>query len=335
MDEGTTTQESMMAAPEGTLRSPHPGPFRFDFFAPRYWGTWLGVAAMYLVAKLPSRARLVLGAWLGERLYLRYHKRRAIVETNLSWCFPERSEEERHEIARGFFRNMAQSYLDYGVLWWGRARQLSKRLSVEGEEHLRPHVEAGRPVILLTCHHTALDFAGIAINRRYKALSLFKHLRNPLMDWFVARGRARFGGIIFERSDNMLPLVRLVRQGYAFYYLPDEDLGPEKSVFAPFFGVPAATLPALGKLARMCRAVVVPYMAYHHEGHYVARLFPALKDFPTGNDVEDATQMNAALEEMIRLAPEQYIWSLRIFQTRPNGEAPPYAMKGRRSSSVQ
>ncbi|MGE0079869.1 MAG: lipid A biosynthesis acyltransferase [Thiohalomonadaceae bacterium] len=314
-----------MSAPD----SRYPGPFSWRFLHPRYLGAWLAVGALRLIALLPGRWRLALASRLGDLAYERNAKRRTIVEINLAMCFPEKSAQERAELARGFFRQFMQTQLDYGLLWWGSGRAIDARITVEGEEHLRPHVEAGRPVILLTGHHVAVDFAGIAINRRYKATSMFKRLRDPVLDWFVARGRTRQGGLMFERNDNMRPLVRLIRNGYLFYYMPDEDLGPEKSVFAPFFGVPAATLTALGKLTRLCGAVVVPFMAYHRDGRYVARLFPALENYPTGDDVTDATAMNRALEDMIRLDPTQYVWSLRLFQTRPDGLPDPYPRKGR------
>jgi len=307
-------------------RSPYPPPFPARLLAPRFWGTWLGLGGLWLLAKLPWRVRAMLGDWAGDVILRRNAKRRDIVLTNLEWCFPERSDTERLALARRYFRNMVRGLLDYGVLWWGGRRRLRRTFALAGTEHIAPLLEAGTPLILLTCHHAGMDFAGVRYNLDYPALSIFKHGRNELIDWFLARGRTRWGGLVYEREDNMRPIVRLLRRGYALYYLPDEDLGPERSVFAPFFGVPTATLPALGRLAKLGRATVVPFMTYYDRarGTYTARLFPALEGFPTGDDAEDAARMNAALEQMIRLAPEQYMWSLRLFQTRPDGGPWPY-----------
>lgn len=321
--------------PGATLpKSPYPPPFSTRFLAPRYWGLWLGLGVLWLLTYLPGGLRRRLGTWIGDQAYRRNPKRRAIVETNLAWCFPEKSADERRWLAREYFRNMSRTVLDYGLLWWGSRRRLERTLTLEGEEHIAPHLEAGTPVILLTCHHVALDPAGIAFNLKYPVVSIFKEGRNALLDWFIARGRARMGALIYEREDSMRPVVKATRAGYALYYLPDEDLGPERSVFAPFFGIPAATIPALSRLAKLCRAVVIPYMAYYHPetGRYTARLFPALEEYPSGDEVADAAHMNRALEMMIREAPEQYMWSLRIFQTRPDGSPPPYKMKGKPGS---
>ncbi len=317
--------------------SPYPPPFSRRFLAPRYWALWIGLGFLWLLSHLPGGLRRRLGTWLGDQALRRNPKRRSIVETNLAWCFPEKSEAERSALAVGFFRNISRCMFDYGILWWGSRRRLESALDLEGEEHVRPHLEAGRPVILLTCHHVALDAAGIAYNLEHPVVSIFKEGRNDLLDWFIARGRARLGALIYEREDSMRPVVKATRAGYALYYLPDEDLGPDRSVFAPFFGIPAATIPALSRLSKLCRATVVPYMAYYHPetGRYTARLFPALEGYPSGDEVADAAHMNRALEEMIRVAPEQYMWSLRIFQTRPDGSPPPYKMKNKPGSGFR
>jgi lauroyl-KDO2-lipid IV(A) myristoyltransferase len=316
------------------IDSGYPPPFDRRFLAPRFWPAWLGRGLFRLFSLLPHRARRAVGARIGDLVYARSAKRRAIVLTNLEWCFPELDAQQREAWARGYFRQMAQALCDYGLMWWGSARALERRLMIEGVEHLRTQQAAGRPVILLTCHATALDFGALVLGRHFPAVGMVNNARNPLADWWMARGRTRFGSVLYRRSDGMRPILRAIRAGYAFYYLPDEDLGPENSVFVPFFGVPAATITALSRLARLTGAAVLPYTSYYREsdGRYVARVFPPLEGFPGSDDAADAARMNLALEKLIRLAPEQYMWSLRLFQSRPDGTPPPYAMKGKPGS---
>lgn len=120
-------------------------------------------------------------------------------------------------------------------------------------------------------------------------------------------------------------MLRGLAQGLVFYYLPDEDLGPRHSVFAPFFGIPAATLPTLGRLASAAEAAVIPCYTRLVPGGYEVRLDPPLADFPTGDPVADATRMNAEIERALRTMPEQYLWTFKLFKTRPPGETHPYA----------
>jgi lipid A biosynthesis (KDO)2-(lauroyl)-lipid IVA acyltransferase len=314
--------------------SSYPGPFNSQWLGPRFWPVWLGVGLFRLISLLPGSLRRALGRWLGDLVWRRQPKRRAIIHTNLCWCFPEATEQQREQMERDYFRAMSQTLLDYGLLWWSSRHRLDQILTLEGEEHLQNVLNNGGKVILLTSHNVALDFGAAALTRFYPSVGLIKPARNPLIDWLMARGRTRFKGALFLRDKGMRPIVKGIKNGHAFYYLPDEDLGPEHSIFVPFFGVQTATLTALSKLSRMTGATVLPFATVYNAqtGHYNARIMPPLENFPSEDESVDAARMNLELEKMIAMAPTQYMWSMRIFQSRPDGSPPPYKMKGKPGS---
>lgn len=303
--------------------------FSSALLAPRYWPTWLALGLYGLQSGLPWRMRAGLGRRIGDLIYRTNVRRRHIVRVNLELCFPELDTVQREQMARDYFRSLAQSSLDYGVLWWGSAARLDRMVSVEGADYLQRCQTEGRPVILLTGHSVGLDFGATAITRRFATVGLIKPVRNPVIEWLMSRGRTRYQGRLYLRKEGLRPVVRALRQGQAFYYLPDEDLTHVKGsdwVFAPFFGVPTATITALGKLARLSGAAVIPCMTRYlpEQGRYRVSLSAPLKDFPSGDAVADTVRMNAELERMIRRQPEQYMWSLRLFKTRPDGVPSPY-----------
>ena len=307
--------------------APYPPPFERAFLRPSWWPTWLGIAFLNLVWRLPRRVRRTLARAAGGLAYRMNAKRRAIVRLNVEWCFPERSAQEREAIARGFFVAMAQAVLDSGLLWWGSEKRIARRVPMEGLEHIERAQAAGENVILLVPHMAGLEFGAQAIGTRFVATGFVKPLRNRLMDWMLGRGRTRFKGAIFPRQQGIRPVIRACRSGQPIYYLADEDLGgTQEVVFAPFFGVPTATLTAIARLARACNARVLPFVTVHDPERdlYQARVYPALEGYPTGDEDADAARVNAVREELIRLAPEQYLWALRLFQTRPDGAPNPY-----------
>lgn len=319
---------------EKNSESTYPGPFQWQWLGPRFWLVWLGLGLFRLFSLMPGSVRRAVGAWIGDLAYQRQPKRREIIHTNLSWCFPEATDAQRQQISREYFRTLSQTFLDYGLLWWGSRRCLDRILTLEGGEHLQQALDKGGKVILLTSHNVALDFGAAALTRFYPSVGLIKPARNSLIDWFMARGRTRFNGVLFLRDKGMRPIVKSIKSGRAFYYLPDEDLGPEYSVFVPFFGLKTATLTALSKLSRMTDATVLPFATVYNaqNGHYRATILPPLENFPTDDEVADAARMNRELEKLIALAPSQYMWSMRIFQSRPDGSPPPYKMKGKPGS---
>jgi KDO2-lipid IV(A) lauroyltransferase len=151
--------------------------------------------------------------------------------------------------------------------------------------------------------------------------------KDPFVDAFLKRKRERFpGSRMILRQEGVRAIVTALRDGQALQLSPDMDLGARDSIFVPFFGVPAATVPALSRIARLAGARVLPLVVHQlpGEGGYEARFYPAWEDFPSGDARADTRRMNAFLEERIREMPEQYLWTHRRFKTRPEGEAPVY-----------
>lgn len=299
--------------------------FSGRWLRPRYWPTWAGLALLRASLWLPHRARAFLGERLGD-LYHRFsNKRRRIALANVSLCFPGWDVQRRERFVRRHFQLAVRGLLDFPWWWWASDEELQQRVRVTGLEYYRQACSQGQNVILLTYHNVALE-AGVVISRHYPHVSVVKPLPNPIIDWFMTRARTRFGGRIFSRAAGLRPMVRSVRQGAGVYYIPDEDLGLQDSVFVPFFGVPAATLATLGRLAQLCQAVVIPCFARLLEqgGGYELRLYPPLAGFPTGEPVRDAERMNQEIERAILEAPEQYWWTAKRFKHRPAGIASPY-----------
>jgi len=318
-----------MAKKSAAARGHDCGDLAFDraWLAPSYWSTWLALGLLFLLSLLPARSRAYIGARGGDVAYKVNRKRRHIVRINLGLCFPTLSLAERERLVREHFQVMGIAMLDYGLLWFGSRRRIHAISDLIGEEHVRRSMDEGRNVIIMAGHSPGLEFGPMKLGEAgYPMIGPYNAGDNPIVDWLMARGRCRFGKQLFERDTGMLTLTRMLRQGDVLFYLPDEDLGPEVTVFAPFFGVQKATLYALGKLAKIGNAAVIPCMTFYDRelGRYQTHLLAPLDPFPTGEEVGDATLQNEAFERLIRMYPAQYFWTLKIFRTRPAGERSPY-----------
>ena len=296
--------------------------FRLAFLKPVYWPSWLAVLLLFLLTLLPAVVTDMLANVLGDIARNMNSKRRRIARKNLQLSFPELTEQARKILLKQTFRAQMRSVLHYGLFWWAPRWLLRKRIRIEGEQHIEASRQAGKNVIVMASHSVGLEAAVSAITLRYPVSGPFKVMRNPVINWLVARGRTRFGTVIYTREAGLRPIIRDARAGQLLFYLPDEDLGPKRSIFVPLFGVPKATIPVLGRLAKNCNADVLPCISCYDQTRrkYVVHVLPALEDFPRGDDEKDAARMNQAIEETIRICPAQYFWSLRIYRTRPEGE---------------
>lgn len=277
-------------------------------------------ALMWLAHFLPMRALAALGNGLGVLLFRLIPERRTVTRINIAKCFPAMPPAERERLARASFRAFCRSFVERGLLWWSSEARLRRLIRVEGAEHLQ--AIAGRPVIILAPHFVGLDAGGIRLAMDRGMASMYSRQKDPVFDRLLYEKRLRFGGQLFARRDELRKAVRAIRSGVPFYYLPDMDLGRSGSVFVPFFGVQASTVTALSDLARLTGAAVVPCVTrmLPGGGGYVARLYPAWRDFPSGDAAADARRMLAFIEERVLEMPEQYFWLHKRFKTRPEGE---------------
>lgn len=304
--------------------------FRLTLLHPRNWPTWIGLAVFFIVTLLPMSFIDWLGCSLGNFAASKNKKRYNIAATNLSLCFPEKSAAEIEQMTIKHFQAQFRSVLHYFILWWRPIFMVRKKIVKTGFEQIEECRKQGKNVIILLVHSVALDFAIPAITMAYKTVGPYKKMRNPVIDWVMANARMRFGlkqgGGLFTREDGLRPLIRGVRAGSVMIYLADEDLGEENSIFVPFYGVPKATLPVLGRLAKTCNAVVLPCVSCYEPGNkrYAIKLLPEIEGLPSGDDAIDSLKMNKAIESAIEQCPVQYFWTLRYFQTRPEGEVSVY-----------
>jgi KDO2-lipid IV(A) lauroyltransferase len=283
--------------------------------------TRLGLGIIWLLRLLPLGILAGCGRGLGLVLYGLARSRRHVVLTNLRLCFPASSDAERRAMARRHFQAFARAFLEHGILWWSSRERVLDLVRIEGLEHWE--AVRDRPVIWLAPHFVGLDMGGTRIIAEYRGVSVYSRQRNPVFDAVLYHGRTRFVmPDLYSRQDGIRPVIKSMRRGLPFYYLPDMDLGERDSVFVPFFGVQAATVTGLSRIARLARAVVVPAVTRQLPGAqgYVLRFYPAWENFPTDDEEADTRRMNAFIEERIREMPEQYYWLHRRFKTRPPGE---------------
>ena len=288
----------------------------------RYWHIWFLLLLLRAMSYLPLPVLYAIGGGGGELAWRLHKRRRAITIRNLTACFPSRSEAEINILGRGHFRYLVIAVLLGGVAWWASETRLKRITKISGGEILDDAKKRGDNIILLAPHFAALEYGGIFLSTLAPMVSMYQRHKNPLLNAIIRDHRARFGIIQYLSRAPAKSLIQRLRGGHQFYYLPDQDPGKKQGIFAPFYGIPTATYAALGRIAKLGNAVVIPCITkiLPAGGGIEIRLSPPLKNFPTNNELTDTTTMNQAIQSLITQAPAQYFWSHRRFKTRPKGE---------------
>jgi Kdo2-lipid IVA lauroyltransferase/acyltransferase len=276
-------------------------------------------AFMWLVHVLPLAAQARVGSFMGRLLFWLIPERRKVTRINLGKCFPQKSADEREALARAHFGAFTRAFIEQGILWWSPRERIRDLVQLEGLENLKGHSKT----IVFAPHFVGFEATLMRLGLEFPVAMMYSRQKDPRFEAQLYAGRTRFGALMYPRQGGIKKGIEIIDSGALFYYLPDLDFGPKRSVFVPFFGVPAATVTGLAYIARTTGAAVVPCVTriLPGGGGYRARLYPPWTDFPSGDDVRDARRMMAFIEERVLEMPEQYFWLHKRFKTRPPGEA--------------
>lgn len=288
--------------------------------------TWLGIALLTVLGKLPYPLVARFGEALGSLLYLFPSSRRGVVQTNLRLSFPERSEAEIEALSRQTFRTVFRSFAERGIFWTGSEKQMRRWVRIE--DHANLVALDGKPHILVTLHLSGVEAGAIRLTIHLRdhvgrsGASLYTKQKNDLFDGFLKHARGRFGANMIARNDSARDIIRCLRKGEALQLIADMDFGERDSEFVPFFGVQALTLTSVSRLARLTGARVVPIYTEMLPGYqgYVLHILPAWEDYPGDSVTDDTRRMNAFFEDCIRPRIAEYYWVHKRFKHRPPGE---------------
>lgn len=294
--------------------------FERHFLSPKYWGTWLGVIFSLPLAVLPLRTQQWLAKIIAKKLAKSHRGSAHRARVNFELCFPNKSFEEREVLIEKTLYTATLFFLRFSLLSLRSSKWLQQHCKIHGLEILRQHIDNNENVILMVPHSWAIDIPAILLASMGMPVSaMAKKQKNDVTDWLMHKQRVQYGGRVYERSGGIKPFLKSIRDGYIGYYLPDQDHGREHSVFVDFFSARKATLPGLGKVAKLSRSKVLPLFASMNteNGTFEVEILPAL-NLGKGEEY-DARACNQVIEYFVAPNPEQYMWILALLHTQEDG----------------
>ena len=289
------------------------------FLAPRFWPAWLLLGWMKLAAVLPYPWQIVAGKCIGLTGRCLTRSSRRVVMRNLEACFPDLTPAQRRRLGRDHFAAVGAAFSEMGLGWFASSERLNRLIRVEGREHMEKALAQDKGIIVLTAHFTSLETGSSILKELFPGIkAVYRPQPNAMIDAMISRGRQR---IVAEQipKDNIRAMVRTLRDGGTVAYLADLAGRGSNRALVPFFGEPAMTTTAVSKLARITGATVLTYFFRRLPGRagYVVHIGPPLDGFPSDDPVADTRRLVERLEDYIRQAPEQYMWTYRRFKGRP------------------
>ena len=286
---------------------------------PRLYPSWIGVGLFWLVGQLPWPFLQAIGRGVGRLAWHLAKKRRHIAETNIRLCFPELTPQEQEKLAHRCVISTGEAILEMAGSYNNHRIDLNKNLTVIGMEYIQACQAKGQGVLLLGMHFNTLDTCSRMLATLVDIHAVYRPNDNPVIDRLIDRGRRHYVRSTVDRTD-IRQMLRLLRSGEIVWYAPDQDYGTAHAVFVPFFGIPAATITATSRIAKMGKAAVIPCAHYRLPGgRYQIEFGPPLENFPSGDEEADTAHINRTIEHYVRKHPEQYLWVHKRFKHQPAG----------------
>lgn len=294
------------------------------YLSPSTWPVWIGLGLLRMICWLPHRLALALGRGIGWLVHGVGGERRAIVRRNIELCFPDLSTGQRDDLAQRHFAALGMSLIEMGLGRWASNAHLTGLTTIEGVNHVLQAINDGKGVILLSAHFTTLEISGRVLKLNIPPFdAVYRKSRSPFTTEVLRSGRERSAATTIEKRD-IKSMVRRLREGGIVWYAPDQSYNRKGSEVIDFFGVPSMHTTATSTLARLGKAVTVPYFPERlPNGRYHLKILPPLRNFPSDDMIEDTKQYVQVLEEHVRRCPEQYLWVHRKFKDLP-GSYPNY-----------
>lgn len=250
---------------------------------------------------------------------------------NLELAFPEKAVAERERILRNLYRILGWQLAEFCQMPKYTRENTAGLMRYEGLEHYLAARARGSGVLIVTAHLGAWELSSFWHSLMgYPMTMVIRRLDNPRVDRLVNGIRCLHGNRVVHKDEFARGLLFAMKRGDTVGILMDTNMTPPQGIFVPFFGVEACTASGLARVALRTGAAVLPgFMVWEApEQRYVLHFGPEIDLLRTGDNerdvIENTARFTAAIEDMIRRYPDQWLWVHRRWKTRPEGEAPVY-----------
>ena len=279
---------------------------------------------VYLISLLPFWVLYRLSDVLYVFLYHVFGYRKAVVAENLRNAFPEKSEKERREITRKFYRFLPDLIVESIKMRSISAEQARKRMAIYGIEELERHFAAGKAVVGVTAHYAnwELGIHRLSLLTEHPVLIIYKPLHNKTIDTLYNAIRSRFGAVMVPMKQTLRKIVAHRQQPHISIFVADQTpMHRDSDYFIRFLNQDTLVYTGAEKIAKMTNfPVVFCHIDRVSRGQYCCT-FKTLVENPAEIPDHGITDIhNRFTEDIIRQKPEWWLWSHRRWKRKPKAQ---------------
>lgn len=275
---------------------------------------WLVSTGMWLFSALPFRILYILSGFNYLLMYRVGKYRRKVVRENLAKSFPEKTDAERLQIERKFYRYLSDYMLEDLKLLHMSAEDLYQRMTYKNTEQYLELTEKYGGIIVMIPHYANYEWLigmGVIMKPGDVPVQVYKPLKNKYLDELFKRIRSRFGGYNIPKHSTAREIIKLKREGKKMVVGLITDQWPSGDRYwTTFLGQETAFLNGAERIAKMMNFPVFYCELTKNRRGYCEAEFKLMTDTPKETAEGEITEMFAQrLEQTLRREPAYWLWS--------------------------
>jgi len=269
---------------------------------------------LYLVSLLPLRVLYVVSDFAYFILCYVIGYRKKVVFSNLKQAFPERSETDRKKIARKFYRNFTDNFIEFIKLLSASPACIEKHFRGDYSIPLRLS-DQGKRCQALLAHNFNWEWGclAVALNVKHLFLVVYMPISNKIVDKIFMKVRSKTGGVMLPATGMRNAIIPYRSSTYMLALVADQNPGtPANAFWFNFFGKATPFVRAPESGARRGNIPVLFCKIIKERRGYYKIFFEMLEENPgTLKEGELTKKYVDRLEDFISEYPEMWLWSHR------------------------
>lgn len=285
-------------------------------------GFYLFYGINWIITLLPFRILYLFSDFLYLVIYYFPSYRRKVVATNLKNAFPEKSDDELLKIEKGYYKHLADLFIEILKLTHMSKKTFKKRLIVKNPEVIERLKEEGKDIVAVCGHYSNWEWmAAIPLFTGIKCVSIYKPLKNRYFNWFLNHLRKKHGMVLAPMSNIVREIIADRNQGIRTLSAFISDQTPaitEIKYWTKFLNQDTAVYLGAEKIASKYDMAVIFIRNFKMKRGYYHITLEVLFESAAGLPEYTVTESHVRrLEEQIREKPEYWIWSHRRWKHKP------------------
>jgi len=287
----------------------------------------LVLCLMKVISLFPLGVARFFGGLMGVAMAALSTTSFKIARRNLSLSYPEKTQHSIDQLAKNRMCHLGQAFFETPGLWRRSPEWLQTNIiSMEGESHLQEALASDSGTILLIPHQGNWEVIGLWVAKQAAMTSLYQPPKMAAIGSWIKSAREKTGAdLVPTNVRGVAALLKALKRGETVAILPDQQPPKGSGEFAPLFGAQALTMTLAHNLLNRSNSQAIFCCALREKGGWRLHFIPADEAIYSEDQAVSLSAMNAGVESIAAMAPEQYQWEYKRFRAQPEGSPAIYS----------